>query len=131
MPGPLAVWLVTEKDTTMGASHAVLEFVGGSTTSQLPAVPVASRRLDEAAKIEIDRLHRRGVSADALADQFAQTRSRIDRVLTEMRARRLQDYKLDYMHDPSFEQPGAEAVILAPMPESARGKVRRSKPPEG
>ena len=95
-------------------------------------LPGGSRRLDEAAKREIDRLIRRGVSVEVLADRFGLGASRIERVLTEMRARRLLETKLEFMPDPSFDAPGAEAEILAPMPEPARGEsTRRPSVPEG
>jgi RNA polymerase primary sigma factor len=98
--------------------------------SPTQAAPAGRRRLDEAAKLEIDRLHRRGVSMEVLAKQFGQTTGRLERVLTEMRARRLQEHKLDFMPDPSFEQPEAAAEILAPLPEPVEGKSRRPRSPE-
>jgi RNA polymerase primary sigma factor len=100
-------------------------------TLQASVAKAPARRLDEAAKVEIDRLARRGVSRDVLAERWRQTPARIERVLTEMRARRLKEYKLDFMPDPSFEQRGAEAEILAPLPEPAAGKSRRTRAPEG
>ncbi len=49
------------------------------------STPVSARRLDDTAKAEMDRLFRRGVSPDVLAARFHQTRTRVDRVLTEFR----------------------------------------------
>ena len=100
-------------------------------SAQPSHTPASVRRLDDAAKVEIDRLFRRGVSPDVLAARFRQTRSRVDRVLTELRAKRIIEHVLDFMPDPSFETPGVEAEILATLPEPAAGKARRSKPPEG
>jgi len=112
---------------------AALDVVHESTleSDQPSPVPTAARRLDDAAKLEIDRLHRRGVSTEVLATRFHQSRSRIERVITEARAKRICEHTLDFMADPSFETPGVEAEILAAPPESATGKSRRSKPPEG
>ena len=94
-------------------------------------LPGGSRRLDEAAKREIDRLIRRGVSVEVLADQFGLGASRIERVINEMRARRLLETKLEFMYDPSFDAPGAEAEILAPMPEPARAESPVGRAPRG
>src|SRR3954447_10532040 len=96
------------RTTIMAVSQATLH----------PTRPAAARKLDEAAKVQIDRLFRRGVSPEILAGQFGLSRARIERVLTERRALRLLEQKLDFMPDPSYERPGVEAEILAPMPES-------------
>ena len=48
--------------------------------------PPSLAPLDEAAKGQIYRLYRRGVSAEVLAGQFGKTRSSIYRVINEMRA---------------------------------------------
>jgi len=113
----------------MAALDVVLE---SSLDSDPPSnTPLASRRLDDSAKQEIDRLYRRGISADVLAARFNQSRARVERVITELRAKRICEHTLDFMLDPSFETPAIEAEILAPLPEPAAGKARRSKPPEG
>src|SRR4051794_9707721 len=94
--------------------------------------PPSTGPLDEDAKSQIYRLYRRGVSVDLLASQFNRTRSSIYRVINEMRARRILSIKLEYMPHPSFEQPGARAQILGPLPVPADGKgPRRTKPPKG
>ena len=88
--------------------------------------------LDEAAKGQIYRLHRRGVSAEVLAGQFSKTRSSIYRVINEMRALRILGVKLEYMPHESFDDPAAAAGILGPMPEPVGGKApRRAKAPKG
>jgi RNA polymerase primary sigma factor len=115
--------------TNMAALDVVLE---SSLESDPPSnAPVTVRRLDDSAKQEIDRLYRRGISPDVLAARFNQSRARVDRVITELRAKRICEHTLDFMPDPSFETPGIEAEILAALPEPAAGKARRSKPPEG
>lgn len=93
---------------------------------------VGSKRLDAAAKAQIDRLYRRGVAAEVLAGQFGVTAARVQRVANELRALRLLEQKLDFMLDPSFELPGVESEILAPLPGLVEGKaVRRGRAPEG
>lgn len=113
----------------MAALDVALESALDSAQPSNP--PTSVRRLDDAAKVEIDRLFRRGISPDVLAARFHQTRPRVDRVLTELRAKRIIEHVLDFMPDPSFETPGVETEILATLPEPAAGKARRSKPPEG
>ena len=94
--------------------------------------PPSLAPLDEAAKGQIYRLYRRGVSAEVLAGQFGKTRSSIYRVINEMRALRILGVKLEYMPHASFDDPEAAATILGPMPEPAGGKApRRAKAPKG
>src|SRR3954453_17281964 len=94
--------------------------------------PPSLAPLDEAAKGQIYRLYRRGVSAEVLAGQFGKTRSSIYRVINEMRALRILSVKLEYMPHPSFDDPAAREVILGPMPVPADGKApRRTKAPKG
>jgi len=101
-------------------------------SAQTVELPAVSRRLDETAKWEIHRLYSRGVSVEVLASRFGQRESRIERILTEMRARRLLETKLDFMFDPSFDEPGAEAEILAPFANAKKGETsRRPTVPDG
>jgi RNA polymerase sigma factor (sigma-70 family) len=94
--------------------------------------PPSTGPLDEAAKAQIYRLYRRGVSVDVLAGQFNRTRSSIYRVINEMRALRILGVKLEFMPHPSFEDRGASAEILSPMPEPVEGRTpRRTKAPKG
>jgi RNA polymerase primary sigma factor len=87
---------------------------------------------DEATKTLIYRQSRRGFSVEVLATQFGLGRSRIERIIDEMRARRLLEAKLDFVSDPSFDDPTAVAEILGPSPEPAVGHgSRRNQAPEG
>jgi len=111
----------------MATADALLD----STFDRSPSFGV-SRRLDATAKANLDRLYRRGVSAEILAEQFGVSPLRVERVANEMRARRLLEQKLEFMFDASFERAGIEAEILGPTPGTPEGKApRRSKPPEG
>src|SRR5690606_14713406 len=46
------------------------------------------------------------------------------------RAKRILELPLDYMHHPSFEEPGIEAEIMGPMPESDT-PTRKTRGPSG
>ena len=88
--------------------------------------------LDDAAKAEIYKQFRRGVSADVLAGQFGRTRSSIYRVINEMRARQILETKLEYIDHESFHAEGVIREYLGPMPQPADGKAaRRTKAPKG
>jgi RNA polymerase sigma factor (sigma-70 family) len=94
--------------------------------------PSASAPLDEEAKSQIYRRFRMGVSAEALAGQYKRTRSSIYRVINEMRAKRILSIKLEYIGNPSFDDPKAKKEIMAPLPPPADGKApRRPKAPKG
>lgn len=96
-----------------------------------PIFPRSSAPLDDEAKAKIYRHYRMGVSAENLANQFGRTRSSIYRIINEMRAQRILDQKLEYMHNPCFDDPKQRAEILAPMPETPEGKApRRARPPK-
>src|SRR5262249_36776094 len=82
-------------------------------------------------------LHRRKVSVDTIAKRFQRTRTSIYRVINEARAQRLLEQPLEYIYHPSFDDPAAEAEILAPMPglqqyEAQTRQLRATKdaPPE-
>jgi len=88
--------------------------------------------LDEEAKSQIYLRYRMGVSVDVLAAQFGRTRSSIYRLINEVRARRILETKLEFIPSAVFDEPGAEDVIMAPMPPAPLGKSpRRPKAPKG
>jgi RNA polymerase primary sigma factor len=94
--------------------------------------PPSTGPLDDAAKGQIYRLFRRGVSVEVLARQFDRTRSSIYRIVNEMRARRLLETKIEYMPHPTFDDADARDTVLGPMPGTLDGKApRRTKPPKG
>ncbi len=104
-------------------------------TQKLNAAPAKASRpaaFDEAAKARLYRQHLQGASVEALADQAGRSAAGIQRVVNEMRARRLLEQKIEAMPHPSFDEPKAAAEILAPLPQPADGKAaRKIKPPEG
>ncbi|HWE40412.1 MAG TPA: sigma-70 family RNA polymerase sigma factor [Isosphaeraceae bacterium] len=94
--------------------------------------------LDDSAKSQVYRLWLEGVAEDrdrlatALARRFGRTRSSIYRIVNEMRARRLLETKLEFMHHASFDDPEQRDAILGPAPEPADGKgPRRLRAPKG
>jgi RNA polymerase primary sigma factor len=78
--------------------------------------PAMTAPLDSATKQLIYNSYRRKIAVDTLAKRFQRTRTSIYRVINEARAERLLDQPLDYVYNPSFDDPAAEAEILAPMP---------------
>ncbi|MGO9600179.1 MAG: sigma-70 family RNA polymerase sigma factor [Isosphaeraceae bacterium] len=92
----------------------------------------SAQPLDDEAKNQIYRRHRMGVSAEVLAVQYGRTRSSIYRLINEVRARRILETKLELIAHPSFDEPGAEAQIMAPLPPPPAGKApRKPKAPKG
>jgi RNA polymerase primary sigma factor len=99
----------------------------GRPTATAPADPK-----DEATKAQIYRLARLGASVEVLADQHGLTPAGVERVINEVRARRLLEAAIDFVPDPSFEDPAASAEILGPMPGAPGSKAQRRAPaPEG
>jgi RNA polymerase primary sigma factor len=87
---------------------------------------------DKATKALIHRRSRSGFSIEVLAEQFGLSRSRIERIINEVRAGRLLEAKLEYVSDPGFDDPAVVAEILGPSPEPALNQgPRRSRAPEG
>ena len=82
-------------------------------------------------KAQIYRQSRCGVSVEVLAAQFGLCRSRIECLINEMRAERLREKTLEFVSDPSFDDPAAVAEILGPFPEPALEQgSRRARAPQ-
>jgi RNA polymerase primary sigma factor len=81
--------------------------------------------LDAQTKQAIYSSYRRGIAVDTLAKRFQRTRTSVYRVINEVRAQRLLELQLDYIPNPSFDDPAMEAVILAPMPDAEAYEARR------
>jgi hypothetical protein len=72
-------------------------------------------------KNEIYRGFRKGIKVPRLAQKYGRTRTSIYRIVTEVRAQRLLDQPIDYIHNLEFEAPGADETILhSPVPETPR-----------
>jgi RNA polymerase sigma factor (sigma-70 family) len=119
----------------LGRSHETIRMTLKTYDCEHPdraIFPVVNAPLDEEAKAAIYRHHLRGVAVEVLVKQYGRTRSSVYRVINEMRARRILETKVEYIGHASFEDPAAEAEIMAPMPMPADGKApRRSKAPKG
>jgi RNA polymerase sigma factor (sigma-70 family) len=81
--------------------------------------------LDVQTKLSIYSSYRRGMTVDTLAKRFQRTRTSVYRVINEVRAQRLLEQPLDYIHHPSFDDSSREAEILAPMPDAEAYDLRR------
>jgi len=99
--------------------------------------PSQTGPFDPATKQVIFSSFRRGIPVDTLAKRFHRTRSSMYRVLNDIRAQRLVDLPLDYIDNPSFDDPLMTDVIMASMPdadeyETSRRQLRVPKdaPPE-
>jgi RNA polymerase sigma factor (sigma-70 family) len=94
--------------------------------------PATAPTLDSDTKQAIFSSYRRGISVDTLAKQFGRNRTSVYRVINEVRARRLLDQPLDYIYHESFDAAGADAEIMAPMPEQDKfDEARRNmRPPK-
>ncbi len=99
--------------------------------------PELTGPLDTTTKQAIFSSYRKGITVDTLAKRFQRTRSSMYRIINEVRAQRLLDEPLDYIHNASFDDPSTEAAILAPMPgaeayelQRRQMKVPKDAPPE-
>jgi RNA polymerase primary sigma factor/RNA polymerase sigma factor len=99
---------------------------------ELAIFPDRSGPLSEEAKQQMYQRYRRGTPVEALAKQYCRTRTSVYRVLNEMRAKRILALPLDYIDNPVFHKKGAEAQILAAMPENEAARApRKARPPAG
>ncbi len=84
-------------------------------------------------KWEVYQRYRCGEAVQALAQRFYQSRTRIYRIIHQMRAARIMDLPLDYIGIEQFAQvcsPKREAEILGPLPESNL-RTKRPQLPNG
>lgn len=87
--------------------------------------PAVNGPLDHDTKQAIYSSFRRGIKVDTLAKRFRRTRTSMYRVINEERARLLLGQPLDYIYHASFDEPNAEAEILAPMPHADEYEMQR------
>ncbi len=87
--------------------------------------PKLTGPLDAQTKETIYSSYRRGITVDTLAKRFQRTRTSMYRVINEVRAQRLLEQPLDYIYNPSFDDPALDAVILAPMPDAEEYEAKR------
>ncbi|MGE3779646.1 MAG: sigma factor, partial [Pirellulaceae bacterium] len=99
-----------------------------------PDIAVFPNRLEplrEAHKQKIYQQFRRGLSVAVLARKYRRTTGSIYRIVNEMRALRILELPLDYIPNPEFENPRAEAMILGPLPATDEATRKRSRAPSG
>jgi hypothetical protein len=108
---------MTAMQAKLGSKRAVSRSTSGRArrdvgVSRVPPRMTAGAAPDEATKALIHRRWRCGFSIEVLAEQFGLGRSRTERIINEVRARRLLEARLEYVSDPGFEDPAAIAEIL-------------------
>ncbi len=67
----------------------------------------------------------RGETVDILAKRFQRNRTSMYRVIHEVRAQKLLEHNLDFIHNPVFEDANMELAILAPMPGADEYETKR------
>ena len=97
---------------------------------ELAVFPEQTGMLTDEVKQKIYQQSRRGEGVETLARRFCRTRTTIYRVLNEMRARRILELPLDYMHHASYDRIANEKDILGPLP-AAETPSRKVRGPSG
>jgi RNA polymerase primary sigma factor/RNA polymerase sigma factor len=78
--------------------------------------PDHSVPLSEEEKQNIYQAYRRNESVDSLAARYGRTRTSVYRVINEVRARRIFELPLDYIHNDEFIRASNATAILSPLP---------------
>lgn len=91
--------------------------------------PHATSPLDEEQKDDIYRSFRRGVGADVLAQRYCRTKTSVYRIVSEVRARRLLEQKIDYIDSDEFRMEDADEIILADPPVIEKKSTTTRVPP--
>jgi RNA polymerase sigma factor (sigma-70 family) len=124
----------------LGRSPETIRYTIKNYDRQNPSRAVFGRTsgpLGEPEKAVIYREYRRGTPVESLSRRYRKTRTTIYRIVNEMRARRILDEKLDFIPNPAFESPTAEADILGAPGDRAKPAEPKSpqprtlKPPAG
>ncbi|MBL8794889.1 MAG: sigma-70 family RNA polymerase sigma factor [Planctomycetia bacterium] len=89
--------------------------------------PEVAGPLSDETKDVIYNSFRRGIGIDRLAERFRKTRGSIHRIINEVRAKALLAQPLEVIGNPSFDDPNAEAEIMAPMPNAEAYEMERRK----
>ena len=91
--------------------------------------PNALNTITDEQKLEVYRSFRKGTAVDELARKYDRTRSSIFRMVAEVRAEMLLEKPIEYMLSPTFDEPGAEEIILQPAPVVEHKPVTVRTPP--
>lgn len=84
----------------------------------LAVFPANTGTLTDDHKRRIYKDYRGGATIDELTRRFHRNRTSIYRVIHEVRAEKILQLPLDYIHNAEFESADAESRILTPMPEA-------------
>jgi RNA polymerase primary sigma factor/RNA polymerase sigma factor len=82
----------------------------------LAIFPDQTGLLSDEQKQRIYQQAKRGDSIDVLAKRYCRTRTTIYRVLNEVRAKRILELPLEFMHHESFDNPANDKEFLGPTP---------------
>ena len=96
----------------------------------LAVFPDQTAPLAEELKQKIYQQYRRGASVESLAKRNNRTKTTIYRIINEMRAARIFELPLDFIHNEEFERRGAARAILGPMPKRQEA-ARKPRSPSG
>ncbi len=97
---------------------------------EMAIFPDKTGPLIDSAKDDIYREYRLGKQVEQIARKHCRTKASIYRVVSEMRAKRINELPLDFMPNDSFKKRNAGTVILTPMP-AADKPFRKVKVPAG
>jgi RNA polymerase primary sigma factor len=86
--------------------------------------------LSDEGKEKIYQLYRRGTPVEALVKKYGRTKTSVYRIINEMRAARLIALPMECITNALFDEQGAEAIVMAPMPE-AEEAPRKTRLPSG
>ncbi len=91
--------------------------------------PHLAAPLDDKDKSIIHRCYIQNVPVTSLAERFGRTRGSIYRIINEMQARQLISQPITYMHNPQFDLPNADDLILTSVRKLASSAVAKTKGP--
>ena len=85
--------------------------------------------LTDGAKARVFDAYQAGTPVEELAARYSRSKTSVHRIVTEERARRLFEEKLDFMDSPEFHEAGIEDLVMAEPPEYDPQKGRVKPPP--
>ncbi len=99
---------------------------------EIAVFPDQTGALTSRLKQEIYQAYRLGESVDALTQKYSRTRTRIYRIINEVRSARVAELNLDFIPNENFEKVDAkeEKIVLGPMPE-VESATRKARSPAG
>jgi len=99
---------------------------------EMAVFPDNSNSLTQRVKQEIYQAYRLGESVEVLSHKYKRTRTRIYRIINEVRSARVAELNLDFIPNDQFETvtPAVEKQWLGPMPE-VETNPRKARPPAG